>query len=424
MPVRSLEAAASGISTMQTNLDTIGNDIANSQTDGFASQTAEFSDVLTEQLQPAGGATGTSLASTNPSSIGAGVEVSAIRTNFTPGQITQTGISSDVAIQGNGFFVVQQGGNTYYTLNGNLQVDSNGHLATNSGGLVVGWAPGQPTSAPPTPLSIVVGSTGQPVQTQNAFLGGNLSANPSGPVTVTTTMYDSLGHQVPVTLTLTPTLNATGNATSWSMQGTVPGAASSLWNTPQTLVFGTDGQLSTVNGTAVGTGQTSLTINNEPSNYTWSGATAPSVDFPAVGSQNAVTQFSGNETLSITSQDGNSAGTLMSYSIGSNGVITGDYSNGNSASLGTLALANFANPGGLSDTGQTYFSATIASGKGQLGQPGTNGYGTLQGGAVISSNVDLARELTDLIQAQTAYQANTKVVDATSIVLTSLVQMS
>jgi flagellar hook protein FlgE len=190
------------------------------------------------------------------------------------------------------------------------------------------------------------------------------------------------------------------------------------------LVFGANGQLSTVNGAAVGTGQTSLTINNEPSNYTWSGATSPSIDFPAVGSQNAVTQFSGNETLTVTSQDGNSAGTLMSYSIGSNGVITGDYSNGNSASLGTLALANFANPGGLSDTGQTYFSATIASGKGQLGQPGTNGYGTLQGGAVISSNVDLATQLTNLIQAQTAYQANTKVVDATSIVLTSLVQMS
>lgn len=424
MSIRSLEAAASGISTMQTNLDTIGNDIANSQTDGFTSQTAEFSDVLTEQLQPAGGATGTSLASTNPSSIGTGVEVSAIRTNFAPGQITQTGISSDVAIQGNGFFVVQQGGNTYYTLNGNLQVDANGHLATNSGGLVVGWAPGQPTSAPPTPLTIVVGSTGQPVQTQNAVLGGNLSANPSGPVTVTTTMYDSLGHQVPVTLTLTPTLNATGNATSWSMQGTVPGAASSLWTTPQTLVFGTNGQLSTVNGAAVGTGQTSLTITNEPSNYTWSGTTSPAIDLPAVGSQNAVTQYSGNETLSVTSQDGNSAGTLMSYSVGPNGVITGDYSNGNSASLGTVALANFANPGGLSDTGQTYFSSTVASGKGQLGQPGTNGYGTLQGGAVISSNVDLATQLTNLIEAQTAYQANTKVVDATSIVLTSLVQMS
>src|ERR1700733_491386 len=102
MSVRSLGAAASGIDTMQTDLDTIGNDIANSETDGFAAQTAEFSDVLTEQLQPAGAAVGNSLASTNPSSIGAGDEVSAIETNFANGAVTQTGIPTDVAIEGNG----------------------------------------------------------------------------------------------------------------------------------------------------------------------------------------------------------------------------------------------------------------------------------------------------------------------------------
>jgi flagellar hook-basal body protein len=135
MSVRSLGTAASGIDTMQTDLDTIGNDIANSETDGFASQTAQFSDLLTEQLQPAGGAVGESLASTNPSAIGAGDEVSAIETNFSAGAVTQTGINSNVAIEGNGFLVVSQNGQTFYTLDGDLQVDSNGNLATNSGGL-------------------------------------------------------------------------------------------------------------------------------------------------------------------------------------------------------------------------------------------------------------------------------------------------
>jgi flagellar hook protein FlgE len=106
MSVRSLGTAASGIDTMQTDLDTIGNDIANSETDGFASQTAQFSDLLTEQLQPAGGAVGETLASTNPSAIGAGDEVSAIETNFSAGAVTQTGINSNVAIEGNGFLVV------------------------------------------------------------------------------------------------------------------------------------------------------------------------------------------------------------------------------------------------------------------------------------------------------------------------------
>src|ERR1700749_2542348 len=104
MSVRSLGAAAAGIDTMQTDLDTIGIDIANSETDGFASQTAEFSDLLTEQLQPAGGAVG------------------------------QTGVDSNVAIEGNGFLIVSQNGHTYYTLDGDLQIDANGNLATNSGG--------------------------------------------------------------------------------------------------------------------------------------------------------------------------------------------------------------------------------------------------------------------------------------------------
>src|ERR1700693_2498025 len=139
MPIPSLGAAASGIEIMQTDLNTIGNDIANSQTDGFASQTAEFSDVLTQQLQPATGAVGTSSASVNPSSVGAGAEISAIRTSFTPGSVTQTGVASNVAIEGNGFLVVNENGQTHYTLNGDLQVDANGHLATNTGGLVQGW---------------------------------------------------------------------------------------------------------------------------------------------------------------------------------------------------------------------------------------------------------------------------------------------
>jgi flagellar hook protein FlgE len=404
---------------MQTDLDTIGNDIANSETDGFASQTAEFSDLLTEQLEPAGGAVGTTLASTNPSAIGAGDEVSAIETNFSPGAVTQTGVNSNVAIEGNGFLVVSQNGQTYYTLDGDLQVDANGNLATNSGGLIDGWAPGQPTTSPPTPLSIVVGATGPPTQTQNVVLGGNLPSNATGPVTITTTVYDSLGNQVPVTLTLTPTA-----ADTWTMQGTVNGAAQPLWTTPQTLVFGTNGQLASINGTAVGTGQTTVPIDNEPSNFTWTGTTEPSVDFPAVGSEGSVTQFADDQTLEVTSQDGNAAGTLDSYSIGSDGVITGSYSDGVSQSLGTIALAQFANPDGLDDLGQTYFTPTVASGNARLGQPGTNGLGTLQGGAVEGSNVDLATELTDLIEAQTAYQANTKVVDTTSTALQSLVEMS
>ncbi|HUW88218.1 MAG TPA: flagellar hook-basal body complex protein [Candidatus Paceibacterota bacterium] len=423
MSNRSLGAAASGISTMQTYLDTIANNVANSQTNGYVSQTIQFSDLLTEQLQPAGGAVGNTLASTNPSAIGSGVEVAAIRMNFAPGSVIQTGVPSNVAVEGNGLLTVSQQGQTFYTLNGDLQLDANGHLATNSGGLVMGWTPGQPTSAPLTPVSIQLGSTGPATQTQNVVLTGNLPSNPAGPATITTTIYDSLGSPVPVTLTFTPTVDANGNATSWAMNGTVTGAAANLWAADKILVFSSSGQLSTVNGTAVGTTQTSLAIDNNPSNYTWSGATKPAIDFPPVGSTMAVTQFASSQSLMVTSQDGNAAGTLNSYSIGSNGVITGAYSNGGSKALGTVALARFANIEGLANMGQTYFTSTVASGIAQYGQPGSNGFATLQGGAVIGSNVDLATELTHLIQAQTAYQANTKVIATTDSTLQSLMRM-
>jgi flagellar hook protein FlgE len=419
MSVRSLGAAASGIDTMQTDLDTIGNDIANSETDGFKSGTAEFQDLLTEQLQPAGAPAGSSLASTNPSAVGAGAEVSAIATDFSEGPVTQTGVSSDVAIEGNGFLVVSQNGQTFYTRDGDLQIDANGNLATQGGGLVLGWASGQPTTSPPGPLSIIVGSAEAPAETQNIDLGGNLPAGSTTPVNVTTTMYDALGNAVPVDLTFTPT----GAANTWSLQGTVPGAATTLWTTPQTVAFGANGQLSSINGAAVGAGTTSLAISTPPSNYTWTGA-APDVDFPAAGSENAVTQFAADQTIAVTSQDGYAAGTLDSYSIGANGAITGTYSNGESQTLGTIALAQFANPQGLDDVGNGEYTPTAASGSAQLGEPGTNGLGSLQGGAVEGSNVDLATELTDLIEAQTAYQANTKVVDSTSTALQSLVEMS
>jgi flagellar hook protein FlgE len=419
MSVRSLGAAASGIETMQTDLDTIANDIANSETDGFKSGTAEFEDLLTEQLQPAGAAVGDTLGSTNPSSIGAGDEVAAISTDFSEGPVTQTGVSTDVAIEGNGFLVVSQNGQTVYTRDGDLQLDANGNLTTSSGGLVLGWAPGQPTTSTPVPLSIIPGSTEPPAQTANIDLGGNLAEGSTGAVTVTATIYDSLGDAVPVDLTFTPT----GAANTWSLQGTVAGASASLWSTPQTLVFGANGQLSSVNGAAVGANGTSLAIANLPSNYTWNGG-AVNLDFPAPGSQNAITQFASDQTLAVTNQDGYAAGTLDSYSIGSDGTITGSYSNGTSQSLGTIALANFANPNGLEDVGNTDYVPTAASGNAQLGAPGTGGLGTLQGGAVEGSNVDLATELTDLIEAQTAYQANTKVVDSTSTALQSLVEMS
>ena len=178
MSVRSLGTAASGIDTMQTDLDTIGNDIANSETDGFASQTAQFSDLLTEQLQPAGGAVGDPWPAPTRRPSAPATRSRPSGRKFSAGAVTQTGINSNVAIEGNGFLVVTQDDQTYYTLDGDLQVDSNGNLATNSGGLVEGWSPGQPTTSPPTPLSVVVGSTGAPPRPRTSSWGATCRPTP------------------------------------------------------------------------------------------------------------------------------------------------------------------------------------------------------------------------------------------------------
>jgi flagellar hook protein FlgE len=414
---RSLGAAASGIETMQTELDTIGNNIANSETVGFKSGTAEFENLLSDVLTPAGAA-GANSGSIDPSAVGAGDAVAGIATNFSEGAISQTGVATDVAIAGDGFLMVNSNGQIGYTRDGQLQLDTNGQLTEPNGGLVLGWLPGQPTSAPPGPLSIIAGSTEPPAQTQNITVGGNLDSASTSPVTLTTSIFDSLGTSVPVTLTFTP--NGGG---SWSLQGTVAGAASTLWAAPQTVTFGSDGQMATLNGAPVGTGPTPLAIGNAPSNYTWANG-APSLELPPVGSQNALTQFANTSTAAVTSQDGYASGVLQSYGIGANGTITGTYSNGQSQSLGTIALAQFSNPGGLIDTGGTFFQPSAASGNPRLGTPGEGGLGTLQGGAVEGSNVDLAAELTNLIEAQTAYQANTKVVNSSSEALSSLIQMA
>ncbi len=228
---RSILAAVSGINANQTYLNTIGNNIANVNTVGFKSASADFVDLLTQLVTgaaaPGGPAVG---AGVNPMSIGSGVRIGAINTNFTQGSIEQTNVPTDVAIQGNGFLVVTQGGQTYYTRAGNLVLDGNGELATPTGGIVEGWQANSTgsivTNAPTSPISIPTGEVIAATATTEITMGGNLPAwSGSGtitPVTSTINAYDSLGNAVPTTLTFTP---VSGVAGEWTLQGTIPGAA-------------------------------------------------------------------------------------------------------------------------------------------------------------------------------------------------------
>ena len=202
MPLTSLAAADSGISTMQTEIDTIGNNVANADTDGYQQADVQFSDILTQQLAPGSGSSA-GLASTDPSAIGAGAQVAAMQTNFTQGAIVQTGVPTDAAIQGSGFFVVSQGANTYYTRDGDFNLDVNGTLAASNGAVVQGWAGTTATTGPTGPLTIPSSMTIAPKETANLTMGGNI---PSGgnAFTTTATMFDAQGNDVPLTLTYTP----------------------------------------------------------------------------------------------------------------------------------------------------------------------------------------------------------------------------
>ena len=243
-------------------------------------------------------------------------------------------------------------------------------------------------------------------------------------VTTTLNGFDSLGNTVPVTLTFTAVANT---ANEWTVQGTVPNGSgtSQLWSTAPTITFDpTTGEIGSISGvTANADGSFTLPVTTMPPGFTFPSGDTWSVDFPAPGSINAVTQFGGEQTAQLASQNGNAAGTLESYTIGGDGVISGAFSNGLTEPIAQLALATFSNPTGLIDNGNLLYSASANSGQPALGTSGTGGRGTFLGGALEGSNVDLATELTDMIEAQEAYQADTKVVSTTSAALQSLVQM-
>jgi flagellar hook protein FlgE len=423
MTVRSLSAADSGIQTMQTMLDVIGNNVANVNTDGYKETSAEFSDLLNQQLTPAG-APVPGLASTNPSAIGSGAEVSGIATNFAEGAITQTGVDTDAAISGKGFFVVDRAGQQYFTRAGNFHLDANGVLGTTDGGEVQGWMAGQPTTGATTAITIPQGEVMAPAQTANVTLGGNLDANATQPVVLTTTIYDAAGNAVPLTLTFTPP-GSGGTAGQWTLAASVTenGKTTKLTPSSTTVTFGSNGQLTAPTGTNGAPGTISLT--GLPQDFTAANGGTPTInlDFPPPGSAEALTQYGGNQTAEVTSQDGNPTGTLESFSISQTGAVTGTFSNGLTQQLATIALATFTNDGGLTSLGNLAYQPSASSGQPQIGAPGTGNRGTLIGGALEQSNVNLARQLTDLVTAQTAYQADTKVVGSTATVLQALVSM-
>lgn len=402
--LRSLYSGVSGLRANQTDLDITANNIANSSTVGFKRSGVIFQDLLSQVLNGATGNAGDT-AGQNPAQVGLGVRVGAIQLSMTQGSLQQTGRATDVAIQGEGMFVIQKNGEPFYTRAGTFGVDELGVVCTPDGGKVQGWladaAGNVDTAAPVTDVIVQVGQAIEAKSTESVQIGRNLDASASaGAVAqVQTYIYDTLGDAVPLTLTFTK--NAGNDWTVSAASGTNP-----LTLTSTNVAFDANGAITTPNIDITGGWDAT---NNIPTNVT--------LNFGGADNPGRLTGFASNSTVVALSQDGYSPGTLLSFSIGADGTLNGAFSNGRVAVLGQLALASFANSAGLEKVGANNFRPSPNSGLPQIGMPGTGGRGLIVAGALEMSNVDLGQEFTELILAQRGVQANSRVLSASDEVL-------
>lgn len=445
--LRSLFSAVSGLNANQEYIDAIGNDIANVNTTGYKSTEVQFDDLLSQNIQGATAPT-SDLGGMNPVQVGLGVQVAGIEANMTQGTNEQTGNPLDLAVQGNGFFIANDSGQTVYTQAGSLDLDANGDLVTPSGALVQGWAADSQgninTSNPLTNLTIPTDQQIPANATQNVTLGGNLAgesgwtAPAAGPgsgtnasstgASTSATVYTQSGASQSLDLNLEqdstlPSGAPKGAVTAWTVEGalTDPGSTADYTNsTTATLYFSASGSLVGVTdqkgNTATGT-SLSLTVPDETSGAA-SGATQSfTLDL------SSVTANANSNSLAVTAQDGYPPGSLESYSIGSTGIIQGVFSNGHTMNLGQIALATFSNPDGLERAGDTDFMQTANSGLAQVGVPGSGSTGTISAGTLEASNVNLASEMTELIEAERGFQANGTVITTSDTLLQDLINL-
>lgn len=410
--IRSMSSALSGLRNHQVMLDVVGNDIANVSTVGFKSSSTVFSDVLTQTLNGAT-APGAATGGTNPAQIGLGSRLSGTVQSFTQGAIQRTGRTTDIAIQGDGFFVVNNGNENLYTRAGSFTLDATGNLTTPDGMLVQGWqADGTGvinTNAGITPVKIRVGELLPPTQTSNVDLGGNLSADAviGTATTLTVSAYDDQGVAVPLNLTFTKTA-----ANQWTVTGTqgIPAVAVAL--TDNVLTFDGSGELTVPADRNINIAGGA--IPNMPA--------AMVIDLGGAAEPGRLTQYAGSSSAAITQQNGAPAGSLQSFNVGQDGTIVGNYSNGKTRPIGQVALAVFTNPGGLERIAGVW-RETPNSGLAQVGIPGSGGRGLMSSGTLEMSNVDLAEEFTRLIIAQRGFQGNARVVTTADEILQEVVNL-
>jgi flagellar hook protein FlgE len=458
--------ALSGLQADTTALNTIGNNLANLNTTAYKGQTTAFEDLFHQQLGQSG--------SGDPIQVGSGTKVGGTSTDFSEGTLLPdaNGNTSDMALDGNGFFLVEQNGQQSLTRAGNFTVANNGSLTTQDGQFVLGYPALNGvvnTNTNPLPITLPVGATEGAQATQNISLTANLNSGATVGTQFTTPIqiFDSLGqsHQATVTYDKTATNSWTysvalpsGDATgSSNITGTlnfdssgnlVPPQTSPNWPTSSAVTVGTTvidsngnvEKVTSISGTGTtgaaapvwGTAQGATTTDNAGANQvTWTNlgpaSTVPGpITFTGLadgasdlsfnwnlnggGSSPTITQLASANSNGTNNQDGFASGNYTGFTVDPSGVIQAKFSNGNSETIGQVAVANVANEQGLISVGGNNFQTTGASGQAVAGVAGTGGRGVVDDSTLEQSNVNISTEFSNLIVAQRAFEANSKTV--------------
>ncbi|CCG86944.1 flagellar hook protein FlgE [Erwinia piriflorinigrans] len=396
--------AVSGLNAASSNLDVIGNNISNSATAGFKSSTVAFADMF------AG------------SKVGLGTKVASVVQDFGDGTTTTTSRGLDVAISSAGFFrMADANGGVFYSRNGQLTLDAERNIVNMQGLKLTGYPA---TGTPPTvqaganPVALSVPSTAMSARaTTTAAMTANLNSTDAAKNYANLNINDSTTYNAKSAMT---TFDSLGNAhtinlyfvktadNNWTVHPV--DASTGTAGTDTKLEFDANGQL-----TNPANGQVSYSMG------ALNGSTAqPGMTISLTGS---LQQNNGKSTFGNPTQDGYKPGDLTSYQINDDGTLVGSYSNEQTQVLGQIVLSNFANPEGLKSEGDNVWSATASSGQALTGTAGTGNLGTLTAGALESSNVDLSKELVNMIVAQRNYQSNAQTIKTQDQILNTLVNL-
>jgi flagellar hook protein FlgE len=353
---------------------------------------------------------------------GSGVEVAGTTSDFTNGTVSSTGVASNMALQGNGFFVVQGTSGQAYTRSGDFTVNSAGQLTTPSGALVMGFPATDgvvSTDGALAPIAVNQAATMPGVASTSFSMNTNLDSASASTTSFSTpiTVYDSLGTAQTLTVNYT-NISTAAAPNTWSYNITLPASATGGTGSPTTMASGT---LSFTSGGV---------LNPTPSpNFNIAGLSDGAATMNLTWKLNdasgspTITQQNATSATSTTNQDGYGVGSLTGYTVLADGTVQGQFSNNQTLALGQVAVANFANVQGLQQTGNNDYASTFASGAAVVGQAEAGGNGAITGGSVETSNVSLSAEFSKMIVAQQGYEANAKALTTMQQISQATLQM-